>query len=165
MRHRVANNHLGLPTDQRIAMLKNIIAGVLEHGHVTTTEARAKEARSVIEKVITLSREDSIHNRRQVRRYIHMGHVVKTREKYENIHGVEPSYEGELKGADRRPYGEVLLKKIFTEIGPRYKDRDGGYLRLTRLGGVSHNNKKGNLTIRPSRRGDGATMVKIELVD
>jgi len=165
MRHRVAHRHLGLPTDQRMAMLKNMVASVLENGYVTTTEARAKEARSLIEKVITLSREDTIHNRRQVRRYLHMGKVVTSREKFENIHGVEPTYEGELKGADRRPYGEILIKKIFDEIGPRYKDRDGGYLRLTRLGGVSHNNKKGTLTIRPARRGDGATMVRIELLD
>jgi len=156
---------MGRPTDQRIAILKNLVAGVLEHGHVTTTETRAKEARRIIEKVITLGRADSVNNRRLVRRWIPMGHSITTREKFENVTGEAPDYKGHLKGADRRPSGERLIKKLFEEIGPQMKDRQGGYLRLTRLGGESHINTKGTLTIRGARRGDAATLVKIELMD
>jgi len=165
MRHRVATKRLGRPTDQRLAILKSLVAGVLEHGYVTTTEVRAKEARPVIEKVITLGREDTIANRRLVRRWIPIGKVITTREQFQNVAGEAPDYKGPLKGADRRPFGERLIKKLFDEIGPRFKDRSGGYLRLTALGGISHQNKKGGLTVRGARRGDSASMVKIELVD
>lgn len=165
MRHRKGFKQMGRPTDQRIAILKSLLAGVLEHGYVTTTEVRAKEARSVIEKVITLARVDTVSNRRLARRWIPMGHVVTTRKKFTDIHGEEPTYKGILKGADRRPSGERLIKMLFDEIGPRFKDRPGGYLRLTRLGGESHVNAKGQLTIRSARRGDAAKLVKIELVD
>jgi large subunit ribosomal protein L17 len=156
---------MGRPTDQRIAILKSLVAGILEHGYVTTTEVRAKEARPVIEKLITLAREDTVNNRRMARRWVPMGKQITTRAKFENVTGDAPSYKGSLKVADMRPSGERLLKALFTEIGPRFKERQGGYLRLTRLGGESHINAKGELTIRAARRGDSATLVKIELVD
>ncbi|MHB9133432.1 MAG: 50S ribosomal protein L17 [Armatimonadota bacterium] len=182
MRHRNGMKRMGRPTDQRLAIIKSLVAGVLQHGYVTTTEVRAKEARRVIERVITLSREDTLSNRRLVRRWIPIGEAVTTREKYENVHGealpysLAPKVTGDakkgikgtgprgLKAADRRPSGEVLIHKLFTEIGPQFKDRPGGYLRLTRLGGESHINAKGVLTVRGSRRGDGAMLVKMELV-
>lgn len=165
MRHRNGQKRLGRPTDQRIAIIRSLVAGVLTHGYVTTTEVRAKEARQVIEKVITMGREDSKANRTLVRRWIPMGETILTREKFENVTGDAPAYSGHLKGADRKPSGERLIDKLFDEIGPRYKDRPGGYLRLTRLGGLSHVNAKGRLTIRAGRRGDAASLVKIELVD
>lgn len=165
MRHRNGQKQLGRPTDQRIAVIKSLVAGVLEHGHVVTTEVRAKEARSVIEKVITLAREDSVNNRRLARRWIPMGKTITTREKFENVTGAAPDHPGILKGSERRPYGEKLIKELFETIGPRFKDRNGGYLRLTHLGGESHVNSKGVLTIRPARRGDAAKLVKIEMVD
>lgn len=165
MRHRVATRRLGRPTDQRLAILKNLVAGVLEHGYVTTTEVRAKEARPIIEKIITLGREDTVANRRLARRWIPIGKTITTREQFENVTGEAPDYKGNLKGADRRPSGERLIKKLFEDIGPRFKDRPGGYLRLTALGGISHKNAKNELTIRAARRGDNASMVKIELVD
>lgn len=165
MRHRVATKRLGRPTDQRLAMLKNLVAAVLEHGYVTTTEVRAKQVRPIIEKVITAAREDTLNNRRYVRQWIPVGKAITTREQYENIHGEEPSHPGVLKGAERKPYGEVLLNRIFAEIGPKFTERTGGYLRLTKLGGISHRNAKGELTVRGSRRGDAASLVKIELTE
>lgn len=165
MRHRVATKRLGRPTDQRIAIIKSLVAGLLTHGHITTTETRAKEARRIIEKVITLSREDSLVNRRLARRWIPIGQAITTREKYENVTGEMPEYKGNLKGRDRKPSGELLIVKLFEEIGPRFKDRQGGYLRYTRLGGESHINKKGKATVRPARRGDASSMVKLELID
>ncbi|HEY3379839.1 MAG TPA: 50S ribosomal protein L17 [Armatimonadota bacterium] len=165
MRHRHGQKRLGRPTDQRIAILKSLVAGLLSHEYLTTTEVRAKEVRPVIEKLITLAKEDTISNRRLARRWIPMGKTITTREKYENVTGDAPTYAGVLKGAERRPSGEILLKKLFAEIGPKYKDRPGGYLRLTRLGGESHVNAKGELTIRSARRGDAATLIKIEMVD
>jgi len=157
-----------------LAILKNLVAAVLDHGYVTTTETRAKEVRGIIEKVITLGRDDSLANRRLVRRWIPIGEQITTREKFENVTGEALSYKQTprkptsrplgLKAADRKPFGERLIEKLFDEIGPRYKERPGGYLRLTKLGGESHKDKKGRLTVRPARRGDGASMVKIELL-
>lgn len=165
MRHRVGTKRLGRPTDQRMAILKNLVAAVIEHGYVTTTETRAKEARGVIEKVITWGREDTLVNRRQAARWIPIGQKITTREQYRNVTGEEPSHKGTLKGAERKTHGERLVIKLFEEIGPRFRERNGGYLRLTKLGGEAHLNPKGRLTIRPARRGDNATLVKIELVD
>ena len=165
MRHKVATKRLGRPTDQRLAIIKSLVAGVLQHGYVVTTETRAKEARCVIEHIIDLGKTDTLVNRRLVRRWIPMGRSISTREKYENVRGEAPAYKGNLKGTDRRPSGEWLIHDLFTEIGPRFQERVGGYLRLTHLGGESHKNSKDKLTVRPARRGDAASMMKIELVD
>ncbi|MBZ4645204.1 MAG: large subunit ribosomal protein [Petroclostridium sp.] len=68
---------LGRPTDHRIAMLRNLVTSVLEHGRIETTEARAKEVRSMTEKMITLGKEGSLHARRQALAYITKEDVVK----------------------------------------------------------------------------------------
>lgn len=49
---------LGLPTDQRRAMLRNLVTSLLKHGKIETTETRAKETRSIAEKMITLGKEE-----------------------------------------------------------------------------------------------------------
>jgi ribosomal protein L17 len=176
MRHRVRTKQLGRPTDQRIAILRSLVAGVLEHGHVTTTSARAKEAQPVIEKLITLGMEDSVANRRLARRWIPMGEKITTVEKFRNVTGEEPAVDKNakpskrgrtLKGSERRPFGERLIKKLFEEIGPHFvqSERHGGYLRLTKLGGEPTMSAKGKLTIRPARRGDNALMVKLEIIE
>ncbi|WHH61441.1 50S ribosomal protein L17 [Petroclostridium sp. X23] len=68
---------LGRPTDQRIAMLKNLVTSVLEHGKIETTVTRAKEVRSMTDKMITLGKEGSLHSRRQALAYITKEDVVK----------------------------------------------------------------------------------------
>ncbi|MGE4282921.1 MAG: 50S ribosomal protein L17 [Clostridia bacterium] len=107
---------LGRPTDQRIAMLKNLVTSVLEYGKIETTEARAKEVRSMADKMITLGKEGSLHSRRQALSYITK---------------------------------EDVVKKLFDDIAPKYKDREGGYTRVIKMG---------------PRRGDAAEMAIIELV-
>jgi large subunit ribosomal protein L17 len=68
---------LGRPTDQRVAMLKNLVTSVLEHGRIETTVTRAKETKSLAEKMITLGKEGSLHARRQALAYITKEDVVK----------------------------------------------------------------------------------------
>jgi large subunit ribosomal protein L17 len=165
MRHRSGLKRLGRPTDQRLAILKSLVAAMIDHRSVITTETRAKEARPVIERIITLGREDTLANRRLARRWVPIGKRVTTREKYENVHGDAPAYKGHLKGKDMAPSGERLIRILFEEIGPQFKERNGGYLRITRLGGEPHVNAKGELTARGARRGDAAAMVKLEFVD
>ncbi|NLC58709.1 MAG: 50S ribosomal protein L17 [Armatimonadetes bacterium] len=105
MRHRVAGRKLGLPSDQRMALLKNLVQAVIEYESIETTAGRGRETQRMVEKVITTAREDTIHNRRMARR---------------------------LLGGNER--GETLVHKLFTEVAPRYANRSGGYTRLVKLG-------------------------------
>ena len=68
---------LGKPTDQRLAMLRCMVTFLLEKGRIETTVARAKEVRSMTEKMITLGKENTLHNKRQVLAFVTSEAVVK----------------------------------------------------------------------------------------
>ena len=68
---------LGRPTDQRRAMLRNLVTSFLKHGKIETTDTRAKEARSLAEKMITLAKRGDLHARRQVLSFVTEEEVVK----------------------------------------------------------------------------------------
>lgn len=68
---------LGRPTDQRRAMLRNLVTSFLENGRIETTTTRAKETRSMAEKMITLGKKGTLHARRQALAYITKEDVVK----------------------------------------------------------------------------------------
>ena len=107
---------LGRATSHRTAMLRGLVTFLLENGKIETTVTRAKEVRALTEKMITIAKEDSLHNQRLVRPF-----VTK----------------------------EDVTHKLFTEIAPKYADRNGGYTSITKLG---------------PRRGDAAEMAIIELI-
>lgn len=111
-------NHrkLGMTTDHRVAMLRNMTASLINHGRIVTTVTRAKELRRVAERMITLGKRGDLHARRQALAYI---------------------------------YDKNAVYKLFEEVAPKYKERNGGYTRILKMG---------------PRRGDGADMVIIELV-
>ena len=67
---------LGMPTDQRRAMLRNQVTSFLENGKITTTVTRAKETRSMAEKMITLGKQGTLAARRQALAYITKEDVV-----------------------------------------------------------------------------------------
>ena len=69
---------LGLATDQRRAMLRSLVTSFLKHGRIETTETRAKEVRSIAEKMITLAKRGALHARRQVLAYVLEENEVKT---------------------------------------------------------------------------------------
>jgi len=79
MRHRLAGKQLGRPTDQRMALLRGIVSALLWYGKVDTTVTRAKEARPLAEKMVSLAREDTLHHRREARRFLNdrdlVGHL------------------------------------------------------------------------------------------
>ena len=77
MRHRVSGRKFGLPSDQRRALLKGLLRALVKHGEIQTTETRAKELRSIAEKVITTARTNDIHSRRQARRWLNDEDMVK----------------------------------------------------------------------------------------
>lgn len=68
---------LNLPTDQRMALLRNLVTSLLENGKIETTLTRAKETRSLAEKMITLGKTNTLHSRRQALAFITKEDVVK----------------------------------------------------------------------------------------
>jgi large subunit ribosomal protein L17 len=65
MRHRSAHRKLGRKTEHRISLLRNLAASLISHGRIRTTEAKAKELRPFVEKLVTLGKRDSLHARRR----------------------------------------------------------------------------------------------------
>ncbi len=97
---------LGRSTDQRKAMLRNLATSLLKHGKVETTLPRAKEARRVTEKMITLGKRGDLHARRQALAFIYEKEVVQ-----KLFDEIAPKYEDRSGGYTR------ILK-----VGPRRGD-------------------------------------------
>ena len=121
---------LGRTSSQRKAMLRDLTTDLIINERIVTTEARAKEVRSTAEKMITLGKRGDLHARRQAAAFVR-NEVADVREENEGI------------------VVETALQKLFSDIAPRYAERNGGYTRI--------------LKTEP-RRGDAAKMVIIELV-
>ncbi len=77
MRHRRSGRRFDMPTSQRRAMFRTITTAVLEHGSVLTTEARAKETRRFVERMVTLGKRGSLHARRQALAFVYDPKVVR----------------------------------------------------------------------------------------
>lgn len=121
MRHRKSGRQLGRNSSHRKAMYINMTSSLFEHELIKTTLPKAKELRRVAEPLITLAKNDSVANRR-----------------------LAFSRLGNNRAADK------IVGKLFTELGPRYKERQGGYTRILKCG---------------FRAGDNAPMAFVELVD
>ena len=76
MRHRVAGRKLGRTSEHRIALLRNLSTSLFDKEKITTTLAKAKELRPFAERLITISKKESLHARRQILRHIHDKKVV-----------------------------------------------------------------------------------------
>ena len=106
MRHQVSGRRFDMATDQRIAMFRSLTTQVLKHGSIRTTEARAKEVRPLVEKMITLGKRGTVHARRQALAFVYEPDVV------DRLFGeIAPSYAA-------RPGGYTRVLKI----GPRLGD-------------------------------------------
>jgi len=70
MRHKVAGRKLGRSSAHRRALYRNLVTDLLNYEKITTTEAKAKEVRSLAERMITLGKEGKLHSRRQALAYI-----------------------------------------------------------------------------------------------
>ena len=169
----MANRKLGRASDQRVALLRNQTTALLWNGKIITTEARAKEVRSIAEKLITLAvkeygnsetvekerqndksqivkvevvndKPSKLHARRQIMAYLYDVPEPKSKK--------ESKSDYQERTADR---AHAVVEKLFRDIAPKYAKRiedgnKGGYTRMTKLG---------------ARRGDAAEMVVLELVD
>lgn len=116
MRHRKKGRKLSRTTSHRRTLLRNLAISLIINERIMTTEAKAKELRRVVEKLITKAKVGTLHMRRQVIAFM--------------------------------PHKEAV-RKLFNEIAPRYKDRNGGYTRILKIG---------------EREGDAAFMALVELV-
>jgi len=156
MRHRVQGRKLGLPSDQRMALLKGLVRQLFAHNAIVTTETRAKEVRRMAERLITLAREDTLANRRLSRKVLSTQTPVRAVPKPEGYNQLSPNEKTrvtqKLKGRKMERTGvssEDFVYRLFNEIAPQYKNRPGGYTRMYKIG---------------FRRGDAAPMVRLELV-
>lgn len=116
MRHLWSGRKLNRTAAHRKAMLSNLAVSLLDKERVTTTGAKAKEVRSVVERLITYGKKGTLHA---------------------------------IRLAARKINDKDVLKKLFDDIAPGYKDREGGYTRVIKL---------------KERKGDNAEMSIIELV-
>jgi large subunit ribosomal protein L17 len=76
MRHNSAGRRLGRTTSHRTAMFRNMVTSFLEHEKITTTDAKAKELRSIAERMITLGKKGDLHATRQAAAYIRDKKIV-----------------------------------------------------------------------------------------
>lgn len=115
MKHHKKARKLGRKTDARRALMRSLAFNLIKHGKMKTTEAKAKEVRPFVEKLITKAKVGGLSERKLLISRV----------------------------------GEITAKKLVDETGPKYKERAGGYTRITKT---------------PARKGDAAKMAIIELV-
>lgn len=128
MRHLRRSRHFGRTSAHRRAMFDNMVTSLFIHERIMTTLPKAKELRIVAERLITLSKKNDVAARRLAARRLTISSKV----------------EG-----GRTIHSEEALHKLFETIGPRFKDRPGGYTRIIKT---------------VNRRGDCAPMALIELL-
>ena len=117
MRHRMRGRKLNRTSQHRKAMFSNMAAALIKHEQIKTTLPKAKELRSIVDKLITLGKKGRLHDRRRAFAFLR---------------------------------DDDMTAKLFETLGPRYKERNGGYTRVLKAG---------------FRYGDMAPMAVIELVD
>ncbi len=131
MRHRVAGRELSRTKEHRLAMRRNLVASLFQHETVSTTMEKAKEVKSFAEKLITVAKKGTLAARRQAIAMLGNRDII--------------DYED-----GQRVRKGTVIGKLFSELGPRYLDRPGGYTRIIRL------------SLR--RLGDNGKLVLLQLV-
>ncbi len=123
MRHGMAHRKLNRTHEHRRAMFANMSCALIKHEQIRTTLPKAKELRPIVEKLVTLAKKGAADETRA----LHMRRLAISR----------------LRDRD-------MAAKLFETLGPRYADRNGGYVRIMKAG---------------FRYGDNAPMAVIEFVD
>jgi large subunit ribosomal protein L17 len=142
MRHQCNKHRLGRAKDQRDALLRSLATELFLHGEIKTTISRAKALKPYAENIITLAKKGDLHSRRMASKFIfdkETGKYIdsKTGEVFEQLE------EG------KKLMPQTVLRKLFSQIGKKYENRNGGYTRIYNM---------------PPRRGDATEMALIQLV-
>jgi large subunit ribosomal protein L17 len=116
MRHRKAGRKLGRNASHRLALYRNLTMSLIRHERIITTLEKAKAVRPFVEKIITLAKKGTLHARR----------LAIARLGPSGVAAVKPP-EGKK---DETPDMRRVLVKLFDDLGPRFKDRPGGYTRI-----------------------------------
>lgn len=171
------NRKLGRRTDQRKAMLRSLVTSLIEKGKIETTETRAKEVKRITEKLIAMAVKEadnfSSRQKQVTKARLDSGgkkitkkatsknnrdyEVVEREESTDmvtvdspsRLHARRQAMKWLYRASDDEGNRLNLVNKLFDELAPKYKDRNGGYTRIYKVG---------------PRRGDAAEMVIIELV-
>jgi large subunit ribosomal protein L17 len=131
MRHQIDVKHFGRTSAHRQAMRRNLTASLFEHGTISTTREKAKFVKPFAEKIITLAKQGTLHARRQAIALLQDRDICKVED------GVPVKVN-------------TVIRKLFSEIAPRFAERNGGYTRIIRL---------------PLRRvGDNSRLVLLQLM-
>lgn len=135
MRHLKRTAKLGRTGEHRNAMLANLVCSLIRHKRITTTLAKAKAARPVAEKLLTLGKRGSVHARRLA--------AARLRQQPRSFHNSKAERLAWRKNED-------LVRILFEDLAPVFKDRRGGYTRIVKLA---------------DRRGDASPMAILEWVE
>lgn len=105
----MAHSKIGRPTAARKALFRDLVTDLVINERIETTETKAKEVRSIAEKMITLAKRGDLHARRQVAAFVR--HEVANEDS-----------------------GQDAVQKLFDDIAGRYQERNGGYTRILKIG-------------------------------
>ncbi|MBC7784014.1 MAG: 50S ribosomal protein L17 [Burkholderiales bacterium] len=136
MRHMIRGRQLSRDTEHRIAMRRNLVQSLFEHGKVKTTLPKAKECQGFAEKLITIARTGTLTARRRVVAALNDRRVVDENQDFVLNEKGNPS---------------TVVQRLFNEVAPRYKGRSGGYTRIIKTA--------------KWRIGDAGTIVILELIN
>ncbi|MBT6268813.1 MAG: 50S ribosomal protein L17 [Phycisphaerae bacterium] len=158
MRHRIHGKQLCRDSEHRTAMLRNLAAGLFEHGQIETTLPKAKAVQPFVEKIITIAKRGGFNARKRIEQMINDRKI--------HVWVADPNVPDSAKQNDHfdlpsedsiefNRYGEVrkaprLVQHILTVVAPKFADRDGGYTRIIKIG--------------KRRLGDGTDLVVLQLV-
>jgi large subunit ribosomal protein L17 len=131
MPHQIATNKLGRNSGQRKALLKGLTRSLILHDRITTTEARAKALRPIAERFIAWGCRAA--------RALDQGDTPENRARAVHCRRMAYAFVQD----------NTVIRKVFEELAPRYKERPGGYTRILKVG---------------FRKGDAAPISLIELV-
>lgn len=119
----MAYSRLRRNSAQRKALLRDLITDLILNGKIETTETKAKELKRLADKMVTLGKTNTLHSRRQAASFIRF---------------------------EKDAEGKFAVQKLFSDIAPKFSERNGGYTRVIKTG---------------YRRGDSAPMAIIEFVE
>jgi len=135
MRHLNSGRKFGMDSSQRKAMLRNMVTSLMLHGRIRTTETRAKDLRRVADRIITLGKR--------------VPPSALTTLEGDDLAKAKAARVHAIRQVRRWVHDRTAIDKVFNEYAERFKEREGGYTRLAKVG------------FRP---GDNAPMNIIELM-